>query len=75
MVTNVLSYLYSMDDVELAAISACHWRRNLLYDGPVIDPDDLWRIVAEEHVTAFGTSPAFLRMCENAGYSPQAPQP
>ena len=43
----------------------------VLYDGPVIDPDDLWRIVAEEQVTAFGTSPAFLRMCEVAGYSPQ----
>ena len=43
----------------------------VLYDGAVTDPDDLWRIVAEEQVTAFGTSPAFLRMCENAGYSPR----
>ncbi len=43
----------------------------VLYDGAVTDPDDLWRIVAEEQVTAFGTSPAFLRMCENAGYSAQ----
>jgi acetoacetyl-CoA synthetase len=43
----------------------------VLYDGPVVDPDDLWRIVAEEHVTAFGTSPAFLRMCQDAGYSPR----
>jgi acetoacetyl-CoA synthetase len=42
-----------------------------LYDGVVIDPDDLWRIVAEEQVTAFGTNPAFLRMCESARYSPQ----
>ena len=43
----------------------------VLYDGAVTDPDDLWRIVAEEQVTAFGTSPAFLRMCENARYSAQ----
>lgn len=43
----------------------------VLYDGAVTDPDDLWKIVAEEQVTAFGTSPAFLRMCENAGYSPR----
>jgi len=43
----------------------------VLYDGAVTDPDDLWRIVAEEQVTAFGTSPAFLRMCEKAGYSPR----
>ena len=43
----------------------------VLYDGAVTDPDDLWRIVAEEQVTAFGTSPTFLRMCQNGGYSPR----
>jgi len=42
----------------------------VLYDGPVVDPEVLWRIVAEEHVTVFGTSPPYLRMCQIAGYSP-----
>jgi acetoacetyl-CoA synthetase len=43
----------------------------VLYDGPVVDPELLWRIVAEERVTVFGTSPPFLRMCQKAGYSPR----
>jgi acetoacetyl-CoA synthetase len=43
----------------------------VLYDGPVVDPEALWAIVADEHVTAFGTSPAYLRMCQAAGYSPK----
>lgn len=42
----------------------------VLYDGSVVDPEVLWKIVAEEQVTIFGTSPPFLRMCQSAGYSP-----
>ena len=40
------------------------------YDGPIADVDRLWRLVAEERVTVFGTSPAYLRMCEDAGLEP-----
>ena len=43
----------------------------LLYHGPVIEPETLWRIAAEERVTVFGTSPAYLRLCERAGYAPR----
>ena len=43
----------------------------MLYDGPVVDPEALWTIVADERVTVFGTSPPYLRMCEAAGYSPK----
>jgi acetoacetyl-CoA synthetase len=37
------------------------------YDGPISTVDTLWRLVAEERVTVFGTSPAYLKMCEEAG--------
>ncbi|MDR5807532.1 acetoacetate--CoA ligase [Caballeronia sp. LZ019] len=40
------------------------------YDGPVAAVDTLWRIVANEHVTVFGTSPAYLKMNEDAGLEP-----
>lgn len=40
------------------------------YDGPVASVETLWKLVADEHVTAFGTSPAYLRMCEDAGLEP-----
>ena len=43
----------------------------VIYDGPVVDPEALWSVVADERVTAFGTSPPFLRMCQAAGYSPK----
>ena len=43
----------------------------VLYEGAVVDPAMLWQISAEEHVTVFGTSPPFLRMCQSAGYSPR----
>jgi acetoacetyl-CoA synthetase len=36
----------------------------VLYDGPLTSADRLWRIVAEERVTVFGTSPAYLQLCE-----------
>ncbi|MEX3936959.1 acetoacetate--CoA ligase [Paraburkholderia phymatum] len=40
------------------------------YDGPISTIDVLWRLVADERVTVFGTSPAYLRMCEDAGLEP-----
>jgi acetoacetyl-CoA synthetase len=43
----------------------------VLYDGPLDRADALWRIVAQERVTVFGTSPAYLKMCENAGLAPR----
>jgi acetoacetyl-CoA synthetase len=42
----------------------------VLYDGPIEGPETLWRLVADEAVTVFGTSAAFLQFCENAGFSP-----
>jgi acetoacetyl-CoA synthetase len=45
--------------------------RLVLFDGPITDPGTLWDIVAEQGVTVFGTSPPYLRMCEEAGYSPR----
>ncbi|HZR38218.1 MAG TPA: acetoacetate--CoA ligase [Nevskia sp.] len=44
----------------------------VLYDGPLTGADCLWRIVAEQRVTVFGTSPAYLQMCERAGWRPDA---
>ncbi|HUP90783.1 MAG TPA: acetoacetate--CoA ligase, partial [Solimonas sp.] len=43
----------------------------VLYDGPVAPVDRLWRIVAQENVSAFGTSPAYLQMCEAASLTPR----
>ncbi|HKR39420.1 MAG TPA: acetoacetate--CoA ligase [Paraburkholderia sp.] len=40
------------------------------YDGPISTIDVLWRLVASEQVTVFGTSPAYLKMCEDAGLAP-----
>ncbi|RZF24912.1 acetoacetate--CoA ligase [Paraburkholderia sp. UYCP14C] len=40
------------------------------YDGPISAVDTLWRLVADERVTVFGTSPAYLKMCEDAGLVP-----
>jgi acetoacetyl-CoA synthetase len=39
-------------------------------DGPISAIDTLWRLVADERVTVFGTSPAYLRMCQDAGLVP-----
>jgi len=44
--------------------------RIVLFDGPLAGPETLWRIVAEEGVTVFGTSPPYLQLCQDAGYSP-----
>jgi acetoacetyl-CoA synthetase len=43
----------------------------VLYDGAVEAPDTLWNIVAEERVTVFGTSPAYLQMGERASLEPR----
>ena len=40
------------------------------YDGPLKGPDTLWKIVADERVSVFGTNPAYLQFCETVGYSP-----
>jgi acetoacetyl-CoA synthetase len=42
----------------------------VLYDGPVGDPATLWRLVAQERVTVFGTNPGFLQYCADASFSP-----
>lgn len=51
--------------------------RIVLYDGPLNDAGTLWRIVAEEEVTVFGTSPPYLQLGQDSGYSPrrEAPSP
>src|SRR5262249_17115127 len=47
--------------------------RIVLYDGSVSYPndDELWRLVAREQVTVFGTSPAYLQYCRDAGIVPK----
>ncbi|WP_448621140.1 acetoacetate--CoA ligase [Geodermatophilus sp. URMC 65] len=42
------------------------------YDGPVTGPETLWELVAAHGVTVFGTSPAYLQLCQDAGYRPAA---
>jgi acetoacetyl-CoA synthetase len=44
--------------------------RIVLYDGPLDGTATLWRIVADHAVTVFGTSPAYLRLCETTGLVP-----
>lgn len=46
----------------------------VLYDGSVSFPeaDSLLRVVAAERVTAFGTSPAYVMYCRDAGLEPSA---
>jgi acetoacetyl-CoA synthetase len=43
----------------------------VLYDGPVANPDTLWKIVAEKNVTVFGTSPAYLQLGARAELRPR----
>ena len=43
----------------------------VLYDGPLEGPDTLWRLVAEERVTVFGTNPAYLQLLREGGFSPR----
>jgi len=49
--------------------------RIIVYDGPVAEPDSLWKIVAEEEVTVFGTSPPYLQLCQDSGFSPRRAEP
>ncbi|HEV7441887.1 MAG TPA: acetoacetate--CoA ligase, partial [Steroidobacteraceae bacterium] len=42
----------------------------VLYDGPFTGVDQLWRIVSEQRVTVFGTSPAYLQMCKGCNWLP-----
>jgi acetoacetyl-CoA synthetase len=43
----------------------------VVFDGPLAGPGTLWKIVAEEGVTVFGTSPPYLQLCQDSGYSPR----
>jgi acetoacetyl-CoA synthetase len=45
----------------------------VLYDGSVSFPDEdsLWRVVDGERVTVFGTSPAYMQYCRDAGIVPR----
>jgi acetoacetyl-CoA synthetase len=49
--------------------------RVVVYDGPLAGPETLWRIVAEEEATVFGTSPPYLQLCQDSGYSPRRQDP
>ena len=40
------------------------------YDGPISPVDTLWRLIADERVTVFGTSAAYLKMSQDAGLTP-----
>lgn len=42
----------------------------VLYDGAISAPATLWRIVSDHSVTHFGTSPAYLKLCQDRGYAP-----
>lgn len=45
----------------------------VLWDGSPTypEPDQLWRVVARNKVTVFGTSPAYLEYCREAGLCPK----
>ncbi len=49
--------------------------RIVVYDGPIAEPGTLWKIVAEEDVSVFGTSPPYLQLCQDSGYSPRRAEP
>src|SRR5437764_779209 len=63
-----------------AAWMMWHWQLSalasgsaiVLCDAPVSARDALWRVVAEEGVTVFGTSPSYIQLCDRSGYSPKA---
>jgi acetoacetyl-CoA synthetase len=42
----------------------------VLFDGVVEGADTLWRIVAEQRATVFGTSPPYLKLCQSLGFAP-----
>ncbi|MEH6588753.1 MAG: acetoacetate--CoA ligase [Halioglobus sp.] len=43
----------------------------VVYDGPLESAQTLWRIVEQQQVSVFGTSPPYLKLCESAGFSPR----
>jgi acetoacetyl-CoA synthetase len=43
----------------------------VLNSAPVSSPEVLWEIAAREKVTVFGTTPAYLKLCELHNYSPK----
>jgi len=43
----------------------------VLNSAPVSHPETLWKIVADEAITVFGTAPAYLKLCEQHGFSPR----
>lgn len=47
----------------------------VLFSGPIEGSDTLWRRVSEAKVTVFGTSPTYLQLCQDAGYSPAHARP
>ena len=55
-----------------------HWQLSALatgacvivHDGPANHPDTLWRLAADHGVTVLGTGPAYLQLCQDAGYRP-----
>jgi acetoacetyl-CoA synthetase len=49
--------------------------RIVVFDGPLAGPGTLWEIVAAEDVTVFGTSPPYLQLCQDSGYSPRREAP
>lgn len=58
-----------------------NWQLSVLASGAAIvaydgsptwpEPDALWRVVAEEGSTVFGTSPAYLQYCRESGLVPR----
>jgi acetoacetyl-CoA synthetase len=47
----------------------------VVFDGKLEGAGTLWEIVSEEEVTVFGTSPSYLQLCEDSGYSPKREAP
>lgn len=43
----------------------------VINSAPVSHPETLWKIVADEAITVFGTNPAYLKLCELHGYVPR----
>jgi len=67
------SAAWMMWNWQLSAL-ACS-ARVVVFDGALSGPETLWKIVAEEGVTVFGTSPPYLQLCQDSGYSPRRQDP
>ena len=44
----------------------------VLNSAPVSHPETLWKIVADEAISVFGTTPAYLKLCELHSFSPRS---